>query len=53
MILGYAYNDELSDTNRTLKSVRETVLCEPLLLNAGMYTRTHFPVEHGLLLYDR
>ena len=53
MILGYAYNDKLSDTNRTLKSIRETVLRETLLLNAGIYTRTHFPAEHGLLLYDR
>ena len=53
MILGCAYFDKLSDTNPTLKSIRETVLCKPLLLNAGIYTRTHFPVEHGLLLYDR
>ena len=52
-MLGYAYNDKLSDTNRTLKSIRETVNCEPLLLNAGIYTRTYFLVEHGLLLYDR
>ena len=50
MIVGYAYNDRLILIVRwrALDS-----LCEPLLLNAAIYTRTHFPVEHGLLLYDR